>query len=94
MNSCKLDIEVDENNSCIYFYNEFEGATCLSMENFAEIKVIQDSLKLVKVCSKLIPKEENIAAFGSTDDALKFINYNSNKVTKFIGFKNYATCFE
>lgn len=64
------------------------------MENFSEIKAIQDSLKLVKVCSKLIPKEENIAAFGSTDDTLKFINYNSNKVTKYIGFKNYPTCFE
>lgn len=55
---------------------------------------IQDSIKILCVCEKLTPNKSHIVVIGGTDDSIKFIDYDFNIVEKFIGFKNYPSCFE
>lgn len=49
---------------------------------------------MLKIFKSTLPKELNIVAIGSTDDAIKFIDYDHNVVEKYVGLKNYPTSFE
>jgi hypothetical protein len=66
----------------------------LHLSTLHENRKIQDSIKILKLFERIAPAESNIVAVGSTDDAIKFIDYEHSIVDKFVGFKNYPTYFE
>lgn len=38
-------------------------------------------------------KISDIVAIGCTDDSIKFIDYSNGIVYKYVGLKNYPSCF-
>ena len=66
----------------------------LELPTMHENRKIQDSIKILKLFDHIVPNGCNIIGVGSTDDAIKFIDYNHNIVEKYVGIKNYPTHFE
>lgn len=60
---------------------------------------IKDSIRFLTVLPKeLIKFNKKVGeiiptvVIGTTDDSLKFIDYNINLIIKYVGFKNYPSC--